>query len=136
MHCLLLCCLCSVLSALTCLAQEADAPWPDKLTQQSNFDSFNLRDSLRSVPHSFEEMPSIGEVCKPPGEKDCPAPARMRAYSMHFDDCAGSWMLCYCTSSEVSPEQTTEALSRVPVGIRRQIRDVAVYPGGPSGYAA
>ncbi|KAG7443719.1 uncharacterized protein BT62DRAFT_934670, partial [Guyanagaster necrorhizus] len=99
--------------ALNLTAQESSLKFdiPNLIRPQSN------TTSLSSVPSPCMKHTGSGKECT----------ASMDAVNVTFADCGSPYTICRCSSATLG--DATDALTRVPVGIRRYIGTVMVMPG-------
>jgi hypothetical protein len=97
--------------------------------QQPDFSSFDLLD-VPAPSYRLSVLDDLPEECanftSPSPNAECPT--SMIGYSAGYGDCASPWTMCHCITSNITIIEAVEHLARVPVGLRRNIGTVMVFP--------
>jgi len=99
-------------------------------TIQSKYNAdFGLTDALPVVPGRLEASSLAAQKCMFPGNvKDFGCEAGVQMFSMVMEDCQTPWVLCYCPTSDATPDEIISAFGLIPIGLRRHIEKLHVYP--------
>lgn len=99
-----------------------------------NFDSISIIDFPRPDQKSVTRVESaVPDSCA----KDKACKATMEVWSMTFEDCGDPWTLCRCSTATSAAVDVLEAVSRIPVAVRRLVGTFLVFddPTTPSNHA-
>ncbi|KAK0451134.1 uncharacterized protein EV420DRAFT_1703946 [Desarmillaria tabescens] len=75
--------------------------------------------SLTSIPSACTQYTGSGKECA----------ASMDAVNITFADCGSPYTVCRCSNANITLDDATNALARVPVDLRRHVGTVMVMPG-------
>ncbi|KAK0454261.1 uncharacterized protein EV420DRAFT_1695808 [Desarmillaria tabescens] len=74
--------------------------------------------SLTSIPSACAEITGIGKNCTTSTD----------VVNVTFVDCGSPYTICRCSNANITLDDATNALARVPVGLRRHVRTTIVMP--------
>ncbi|KAK0488313.1 hypothetical protein EDD18DRAFT_1466288 [Armillaria luteobubalina] len=99
------------------------------LTAQASGLKFDIPNLIRP-PSTTVSLPSIPSSCTKYAGTGKECAASMAAVNVTFADCGSPYTICRCSSANITLDDATDALARVPVGLRRHVGTVMVMPGG------
>jgi hypothetical protein len=99
------------------------------LSQRAQLDGLTF--DLPNLPHPTSSVKKVNDV---PGDcqaylgdgKECAS--TMAVVSVQYEDCGDPWTICRCDDANISMDDAVQALSRVPIGLRRHVGTVMVMP--------
>ncbi|KAK0437686.1 hypothetical protein EV421DRAFT_1007299 [Armillaria borealis] len=98
------------------------------LTAQESGLKFDIPNLIRP-PSTTVSLPSIPSSCVRYTGSDKECTASMAAVNITFADCGSPYTICRCSNANITLDDATDALARVPVGLRRHVGTVMVMPG-------
>ncbi|EIN06297.1 hypothetical protein PUNSTDRAFT_127630 [Punctularia strigosozonata HHB-11173 SS5] len=99
-----------------------------KPPQSAAFTGFDLLD-IPAPPYRLSQLSDLPNECANLTGSGASCPSAMIGYSAGYDDCASPWTVCHCITSNITIIEAVEHLARIPVGLRRNIGTVMVFPG-------